>query len=225
MTSSTKVWDRHTGDPYANVMSKNAFMALVTLFMLAGVGFCALVSTVSHNWDLGSWTWYEVLGFFAACFGVTLFGTWLFNKSPKPLVSATGYALVAGPFGLLIGPVLAEYSPDSIGRALIATLTLTAFFGLMGVAIPENLDKWYTIAFQALVVLLVGMLIVPFLGAGAMHLWDWVGIVIFSGLLVLDFNRAAHVDRTLDNAIDSAATIFLDVLNIFLRFLGINGKD
>lgn len=224
MTSSTRVGSRTHGH-YADTMSQSAFMTLVTFFTLAGVGFCAFFAAISHDWNLQAWSKGQILIFMIGLFLVALGGTWLYNVSDKPLFSATGYALVAGPFGLMIGPVLGTFAPSHIAKALVITLVTTAVLGILGAMIPEDLNRWAHYAFGALLILLLGQFIVPFLGVGALHLWDWVGLVVFGGLVVFDFNRAMHEERTLDKAIDSAADIFLDILNMFLRVASLLGDD
>ena len=48
--------------------------------------------------------------------------------------------------------------------------------------------------------------------------------MIFCGYIGLDWNRAQMYPKTVDNAIDSAADIYLDVVNLFVRILSITGK-
>jgi len=50
------------------------------------------------------------------------------------------------------------------------------------------------------------------------------GLVIFGGYTILDFNRLRRAGS--DNAVPIAASIFLDVVNVFLFFLDIfGGRD
>ena len=53
---------------------------------------------------------------------------------------------------------------------------------------------------------------------------DYIVALIFCGYIGLDWNRAQQYPKTLDNAIDSAADIYLDVVNLFVRILSITGK-
>jgi FtsH-binding integral membrane protein len=48
------------------------------------------------------------------------------------------------------------------------------------------------------------------------------GLVIFGGYTILDFNRLRRAG--VDSAVPIAASIFLDVLNIFLFFLQLFGN-
>jgi FtsH-binding integral membrane protein len=48
--------------------------------------------------------------------------------------------------------------------------------------------------------------------------------LIFCGYIGLDWHRAQQFPKTLNNAVDSAADIYLDVVNLFVRILSITGK-
>jgi len=55
----------------------------------------------------------------------------------------------------------------------------------------------------------------------AYTVWSVLGLLIFAGYTVVDFNRLRRAGK--DEAIPLAASIFLDVFNIFLFFLQIFG--
>jgi FtsH-binding integral membrane protein len=82
----------------------------------------------------------------------------------------------------------------------------------------------------ALLVLLLGYFVVPiaaFIGfnvGGALTILDCFGVIIFSGMVVFDWNRAMRLPRTLDNAVDSALAVYLDWFNIFIRLLSLLGE-
>ena len=52
--------------------------------------------------------------------------------------------------------------------------------------------------------------------------YSFLGLVIFGGYVVVDFNRLRRAGS--DETIPLAAGIFLDVFNIFLFFLQIFGR-
>ena len=53
---------------------------------------------------------------------------------------------------------------------------------------------------------------------------DWIVVVIFCGYIGYDWGRANQIPKTLDNAIDSAAALYMDIINLFLRILRILGR-
>ena len=54
-------------------------------------------------------------------------------------------------------------------------------------------------------------------------IWAVAGLVIFGGYTILDFNRLRRAGQ--EDAVPIAASIFLDVLNIFLFFLQLFGGN
>ena len=53
---------------------------------------------------------------------------------------------------------------------------------------------------------------------------DYIMVLIFSGYVGYDWSKAQIFPKTLDNAIDSAADIYVDIVNLFIRILRIMGK-
>ncbi len=53
---------------------------------------------------------------------------------------------------------------------------------------------------------------------------DWVVVLIFCGYIGYDWGRANQIPKTLDNAVDSAAALYMDIINLFLRILRILGR-
>jgi uncharacterized protein len=52
-------------------------------------------------------------------------------------------------------------------------------------------------------------------------IWSIAGLVIFGGYTIFDFNRLRRAGA--ESAVPIAASIFLDVLNVFLFFLQLFG--
>jgi len=53
---------------------------------------------------------------------------------------------------------------------------------------------------------------------------DWIVVLIFCGYIGYDWGRANNIPRTVDNAVDSAAELYMDIINLFLRILRILGR-
>jgi FtsH-binding integral membrane protein len=211
-------------------MSKQAFVGLITVFTLAGIIFAMLIGSLSYGWNLDGWNKWAVIGFFIGVLLVTLGGTTLYITSDKPALSLLGYSLVAGPFGLMLGPIVALYTPGSVAKVAGITIALVVVLGLVGICIPESLEKFGAWLLIALIVLILGYFIVPVLGLfgvdveSGMRALDWIGVALFGAIVVYDMNRAMRVPRTLDKAIDCAAGLFTDIVNIFIRLLSLLGQ-
>ena len=133
-----------------------------------------------------------------------------------------------GAFGLLIGlavaPVLASYAsadPQTLWQAGGATALFIAAFGAAGYATRRDLTAIARVCFWALLALIVAGLVLVFVHIpGAALAYSVLGLVIFAGFTMFDFQRLRRNTDTA-SAPFLAASIFLDVLNVFLFFLAI----
>ncbi len=162
------------------------------------------------------------IGYFASCF----FGMYLFTKSDQPLISFIGYNFVVMPFGLIINLVVAQYadSPDLVLQAVQVTGLVTFLMMILGTIFPRFFQK----IGGALAITLLIVIIVEVVGAlfFKVHhgILDWIVVVIFCGYIGYDWSRANQIPKTVDNAIDSAASLYMDIINLFIRILRIMGR-
>jgi FtsH-binding integral membrane protein len=128
-------------------------------------------------------------------------------------------------FGLGLGPVINYYAssdPGVVWQAGIATAGSVALLGSIGYATSRDLSGLYRYAFWALIALIVFGLVLFFVNIPAENvIYSVLGLIVFSFLTVLDFNRLKRSGIELAPML--AASIFLDVVNIFLFFLQIFG--
>ncbi len=132
--------------------------------------------------------------------------------------------------GLAMGPAVAYYtttSPQAVWQAAGATALFMVGCGAFGYATRRDLTAIGRISFFALIGLIVFGIILIFvrIPAGDM-IYAILGLVIFAGLTMYDFQRLRR-SKGLDSAPIIAASIFLDALNVFLFFLRIfsRGRD
>jgi uncharacterized protein len=136
-------------------------------------------------------------------------------------------------FGLLIGlavaPTIAYYGsmdPRALWQAGGATALFIAGFGAAGYATRRDLTAVARVCFWALLALIVAGVVLIFVHIPAADLvYSVLGLVIFAGFTMFDFQRLrTSTDTTAAPLL--AASIFLDVLNVFLFFLQIfSGGD
>ena len=135
-------------------------------------------------------------------------------------------------FGLLLGlsvaPTVAYYAaadPQAVWQAGAATALFIAGFGAAGYATRRDLSALARFLFWALVALIVfGVVLVYVQIPGGALIYAVVGLVIFAGLTLFDFQRLRR-NKDIRTAPLLAASIFLDVLNVFLLFLPIFSGD
>ncbi len=135
-------------------------------------------------------------------------------------------------FGLLLGlavaPTIAYYvdaDPQAVWQAGGATALFIAGFGAAGYATRRDLSALVRSLFWALVALIVFgiVLVVVQIPSGAL-IYAIAGLVIFAGLTLFDFQRLRQT-KDIRTAPLLAASIFLDILNVFLLFLSIFGNN
>ncbi|MEU7903805.1 Bax inhibitor-1 family protein [Actinoplanes sp. NPDC049118] len=131
-------------------------------------------------------------------------------------------------FGLLMGvaiaPTLVYYAstdPQALWQAGAATALFVAAFGAAGYATRRDLTALARVCFWALVALLVFGIVLIFVNIpyGSL-IYSVLGLVIFAGFIMFDFQRLRR-SSDVESAPLLAASIFLDILNVFLFFLRI----
>jgi FtsH-binding integral membrane protein len=127
--------------------------------------------------------------------------------------------------GLAVAPVLADYArtqPATLWQAAGTTAAFVAALGAYGYATRRDLSAWARTLFWALLALIVfgivGLLVaIP----GGNVIYGVLGLVIFGGFTIFDFNRLRRADMA--NSVPIAASIFLDIFNVFLLLLNFLG--
>lgn len=212
--NAVSVWKR-TG---IGTMSAQRYAVWIAFWTASGIAVSAVSAyfaaslAVSPFWML-------------TAFPVALLGGWIARKSGDLIVSLVGYLLITIPFGLITGPLLALYTGVSVVRILFLTTLMVIGFGVLGAIAPKSLEGWRSWLIGGLLVLIAGSVLLPavsMIGApieSAMAILDWVGVILFSGFVVFDLNRAMRIPYTMNNAIDSAIEIYLDFANLFILLL------
>jgi uncharacterized protein len=135
-------------------------------------------------------------------------------------------------FGLLVGigtaPTIAYYAstnPQSVWQAGGATALFIAGFGTAGYATRRDLSGLARICFWALLVLIVFGIVTIFVRIPNSDLiYSIAGLVIFAGFTLYDFQRLRRT-QDIRAAPVLAASIFLDVLNVFLLLLNLFNRN
>jgi uncharacterized protein len=135
-------------------------------------------------------------------------------------------------FGVLVGvgtaPTIAYYAstnPQSVWQAGGATALFIAGFGAAGYATRRDLSGLARVCFWALLVLIVFGIVTIFVRIpnGAL-IYAIAGLVIFAGFTMYDFQRLRRT-QDIRAAPLLAASIFLDVLNVFLLLLSLFNRN
>jgi modulator of FtsH protease len=131
--------------------------------------------------------------------------------------------------GMAVGPVLAYYAhtnPAVLWQACGATGAFVAALGSYGYATRRDLSYWARSLFWALLALILAGIVLIFVKIPHAHIvYAVAGLGVFGAFTIFDFNRLRRT--TMAGAVPIAASIFLDIFNVFmfmLRLLG-GGRD
>jgi modulator of FtsH protease len=192
-----------------------------TMGLVAGtIGVAALGAwagqDLTFGWAIGFW-----IAGFACLIGLN------FARRNQTLAVTLLFALGAF-LGLAIGPTVEAYAQafgaSVVAQAAGATALFIAGFGAWGYATRRDLAPVARIAFFALLGLIVFGIVALFVSIPAEQLiWCIVGLGLFAVFTMYDFQRlkSAHPD----DAVFLAASIFVDILNVFLFMLQLLGMS
>jgi FtsH-binding integral membrane protein len=183
------------------------------------VGFTALGAYLGRDLD-GAAGLLAFVAAFACIFGLNFAAAKGREQLAIGLLFGLGLLL-----GLAVAPVIADYAktdPSALWQAAGATAAFVAACGAYGYATRRDLSSWARTLFWALLGLIVFGLVAIFISIPNSNvIYAIAGLGIFGAFTIFDFNRLRRAGR--DGAVVIAASIFLDVFNIFLFFLNLFG--
>lgn len=140
--------------------------------------------------------------------------------SESPVMSFIGYNFIAVPIGLLLSTVLPYYAYETIVVAFGATAAIVAIMIALSTAFPRFFLNLGRTLFITLLVTIVVEIVALLLGF-AVGWIDFIVVGIFTLYVGFDWSRAQAYPKTIDNAVDSAIDIYMDIINLFVRILSI----
>lgn len=197
-----------------------ALLGQVMGYVAVTVGFTALGAYIGRDLSGGAGLLFFIAGF-GCIIGLNVAASRGREQLAIVLLFGLGLAL-----GLAVAPLIADYAegdPSALWQAAGATAAFIAGLGAYGYATRRDLSSWGRTLFWALLALIVFGLVAIFVSIpGANVIYAVAGLVIFGGFTIFDFNRLRRADT--GGAVVIAASIFLDVFNVFLLFLQLFGS-
>jgi len=190
-------------------------------YVAATAGFFALGAYAGRDLPYG----WAFVGFIAAfaCLIAMNFTVRMSGSASVGLLFAFGLL-----FGLAMSPTLVYYAgvnPQALWQAGGASALFIAGCGAVGYATRRDLSGVARMGFWALVALIMfGVLMIFVDIPGGALTYSILGLVIFAGLTMSDFQRLRR-SKDIDSAPLMAASIFLDALNVFQFFLQIFSRN
>jgi modulator of FtsH protease len=185
------------------------------------IGFLALGAYVGRDLSGGLG-----IAFIVGGFGLLIALSFASGSGRERLATTLlfGFGLL---LGLALGPLLNAYAkadPTALSQAAGATAAFVAVLGSIGYATRRDLSSWARTLFWAIVGLITVGIVALFVSIPHVHVvYAVAGLVIFGGYTIFDFNRLRRSGR--EEAVPIAASIFLDILNVFLLVLQLFGNE
>jgi FtsH-binding integral membrane protein len=213
MLSSTTIQSPTTRDQAATLVGQTMGLVAITAGLFAVGAY--LGRNLSYQWG---WLWF-----------IVALGALLAINSAVKRSETLAVSLLFG-FGALLGlavaPTIRFYAgtdPQAVWLAGAATGLFIAAFGSAGYATRRDLSTMARSFFWGLVALIVFGIVLIFVQIphGSV-IYALLGLVIFAGLTMFDFQRLRRT-KDIRTAPLLAASIFLDVVNVFLLLLSLFG--
>lgn len=199
----------------SDTLSVNIYNLILGVCVLYGVLMNAITVTCFSNLFLEMNPIVIIIGYFIFC----IIGV-LVTRSSNPIISFIGYNLIVVPIGILLSVCLPAYASSDI----LLSIVLVGIIVFAMICLSTIFPKFFAKLGPALLISLLCVIIVEFVSIllgfrGA--ILDYIVVAIFSLYVGYDWHKAQLYPKTVDNAIDSAMDIYLDIINLFIRILSI----
>lgn len=161
--------------------------------------------------------------FLIGYFVLVIFGSVLLNKE-SPVLSFIGYNLIALPIGVVVCACVNGIPVRIVESAVLVTAIVTLSFMILATVFPGFFLRMGRTLCVGLLVAIVAEVLSMLIFHTVSSVFEWIFVVIFALFIGFDWARANTCARTVDNAIDLAANLYLDIINLFLRILEIMGR-
>ncbi|ELP6119388.1 TPA: hypothetical protein I7730_00735 [Vibrio vulnificus] len=167
----------------------------------------------------GGWTF--LIGYIVA----VVVGIGMVHASNNPVISFIGFNIIVIPMGTVLGAAISVVDPAIVHEAVLLTALITGVMMIMATLFPQSCLGLGRALFVALIALIVAHLVVYFMDYEVGSLLSYLGAGLFSLFIAYDWARAQNEPATVDNAIDSAAGLFISIMNLLFNLLDILNSD
>lgn len=215
---------RSKTDVYSNsvTLSDRAFNMMLGFFICYGFAVnWYMVETIPVEYLKLYSIWTIIIGYFVSC----LIGILITSKSENPLITFFGYNFIVLPVGIILNLFLSEHNPDIISKAMQVTTLVTFTMIVLGTLYPDFFKSLGTILFISLIAAIVVELVLVFVFNTNLTFIDWIVAVIFCGYIGYDWATAQESDKSMNAAVFCAVSLYLDIINLFIRIVEILGSS
>ncbi len=184
------------------------------------LGFAALGAYLARNFQGGAGIIF-ILAAFGCIFALNAASARGHEQLAVGLLFGMGLLL-----GMAVSPIIVYYAKTNPGVVYEAAGTTALFVGLMGsigYATRRDLTGMMKVLMIAFIPVFIFGIIALFVAIpGSNIIYCVLMLAIFGGFTLFDFNRLSH-NPSYNSAVPIAASIFLDIFNVFLLLLSLFG--
>ena len=160
------------------------------------------------------------LAFLIGYFALVLIGNALIHRT-GPALSFLGYNLIAVPVGVVVCLCVQGIAASTVKSAVLMTAIVTLVMMIASTLAPGFFLRMGRVLAIALIATLIGEVVSVIIFRSQAMIYEWLFAGIFSLFIGFDWARANTCAHTLDNAVDLSASMYLDIINLFLRILNL----
>lgn len=204
-------------------LSRRTYNAVIGAVLVFGLALNAAMASFlpAAAFDIMyEYPWAIIIGFLLVSIG----SIFVIYKSDNPAVSFLGFVALSLAFGYLVASIVQSYSDFTVTRAFMLTLGITVGMIALATVFPAVFEKMGRALFAVLVITLIAEIATVLITHSDPIAFDYIFVIVFSLYIGYDWQKAQAYPPTLDNAVDSAADIYVDVINLFIRLLSILGR-
>lgn len=150
-------------------------------------------------------------------------GITIARKTKNEKLSFLGFNLVVIPMGVVLSPLVSFVAGNLVFKAFVLTGVITACMMSIGMLRPHWFEKAGSFLFISLIAI-VAAEIACWVFKLEQDIITWVAVLVFTGYIGYDTYKAQTRPHTVCNAIDSAISLYVDIINVFVRLLELFGN-
>ena len=205
-------------------MSARAYNLSIGFVLLWGFIINAVMCACTSEFFTGLYESSPII-FIIAYFVVAIAGIVICHMKNGIGLTLLGYHLIVFAVGTLLAISVPQFSNVSILNACVITVIVTLLMIGFSTVKPDvflSMGKTLFICLTAAIIIECIMLL---FGIHIPTLWDFAIVILFCGYVGYDWALAQKKRKTFENAVDSCAGLYLDMINIFVRLLGRGGSS
>ena len=203
------------------MVSDRAYNLIIGATLLWGIVVNVIMASTMMNLILRLNPIAALIIYMVGSFGCTF----VVYKSSNPAISLAGFTGLAISMGLILCYFISSYELGSVALAFELTAIIMLAMMILSTLFPSFFLNLGTGLGIALLITIIVEVVAGLIFRMNLKITDYVVVLIFCGYIGFDWAKAQIYPKSVDNAIDCAADIYVDIVNLFIRILVIIGKE